>query len=178
MPDCELTRSVQRGLIERVGHGVYRVVGAGHEPLADLRIAWLRLDPARGPRQRVTRPKVWVTLGSAAQVHGLGVFADAGHTFASSRRILAAGQVVVHRRVGGVPRADWEAKDGFAVTTVACTAADLLAAHTDGGHLGRFLDDALHVGAATKDQLAGRLALSRDDVEALIAQAAQHPAPA
>ena len=175
VPDCDLTRSVQRGLIERVGHGVYRVVGAGHDPLADLRIAWLRLDPARGPRERVTQPTVWVTLGSAAQVHGLGVFADAGHTFASSRRMQVGGRVVVHRRVGGVPRADWEAKDGFAVTTVACTAADLLAAHADGGHLGGFLDDALRVGAVTMDQLASRLALSRNDIEALIAQAAQHP---
>ena len=178
VPDCDLTRSVQRGLIERVGHGVYRVVGAGHDPLADLRVAWLRLAPARGPRERVTQPTVWVTRGSAARVHGLGVFAGPGHTFASSRRIQAGGRVVVHRRVGGVLRADWEVKDGFAVTTVACTAADLLAARTDGGHLGRFLDDALHVGAVTMDQLADRLALSHDDIEALIAQAAQHPVPA
>ncbi len=178
VPDCDLTRSVQRGLIERVGHGVYRVAGAGHDPLADLRIAWLRLDPARGPRERVMQPTVWVTLGSAARVHGLGVFAGAGHTFASARRIQTGGLVAVHRRVGGVPRADWEVKDGFAVTTVARTAVDLLAARTDGGHIGRFLDDALRVGAVTKDQLAHRLAVSHDDIEALIAQAAQHPAPA
>lgn len=81
--------------------------------------------------------------------------------------------MVVHRRVGGVPQADWEVKDGFAVTTVACTAADLLAACTDGGHLGRFLDDALCVGAATKAQLAHWLALSDNDVEALMVQATQ-----
>ena len=133
---------MRRRFIDRVGHGVYRVVGAGDDPLAELRVAWLRLSPAESPRQRLTRPAVWVARESAAEVHGFGVFADARRTFISTRRCQPAAGISMVRRSRGLDRADWEVKHGFAVTTVGRTAADLLAAHTDGGHVGRFLSDA------------------------------------
>ncbi len=59
--DFSLTRSVDRGYIQRLGHGVYRVVGAGDDPLQDLRVAWLRLEPARSPRERTLHPDTWVS---------------------------------------------------------------------------------------------------------------------
>ena len=173
IPDFDLTRSVQRGLIERVGHGVYRVAGAGDDPLADLRVAWFRLDPALTPRRRVTRPSAWVALQSAARVHGFGVFADEQHTFVSSVRIQAGNGTSVYRRSGGLDRDDWEIKDGFAVATVSRTASDLLSAHVDGGHIGRFLSDALDAGAVTMAQLCERLNTDGDGIDALITQGRQ-----
>jgi len=61
-------------------------------------------------------------------------------------------------------------KNGFAVTTVSSKATGLLDAHADGGHVGRFLGDALRVGAVTIDELADRMELTREAVEALVAQ--------
>ncbi len=172
--DYDLTRSVQRGFIDRVGHGVYRVAGAGDDHLAELRVAWLRLDPAGPPRQRLTGPTIWVARESAAVVHGFGVFTPRDHTFISIRRLQPGAGVTVLRRSGGLQRADWQVKQGFAVTTVGRTAADLLAASADGGHVGRFLGDALRAGAATIGDLSRRLSLPPETIKALLTQGAPH----
>lgn len=170
VPDFDLTRSVQRGFIERVGHGVYRVAGAGHDPLASLRIAWLRLDPVKSPRERATNPQIWVANQSAARVHGFGVFVPDIHTFIATRRLQTGEGTIVHRRSKGLARIDWEVKDGFALTTVARTAVDLFAANIDGGHVGRFLSDALQAGSITTDELTERTGLSSDRIESLLMQ--------
>ena len=170
IPDFHLTRSVQRRFINRVGHGVYRVAGAGDDPLDELRVAWLRLDPTKSPRQRLTRPTIWVARQSAAKVHGFGVFVDETNTFISTRRIQTGAGTTIIRRTRGLDRRDWEVKNGFAVTTVSSTATDLLAVDTDGGHVGRFLGDALRVGAVTIEELTERMELTREAVEALVDQ--------
>ena len=170
IPDFDLTRSVQRRFIDRVGHGVYRVAGAGDDPLAALRVAWFRLDPAKSPRQRLTRPTIWVAHESAAKVHGFGVFVESQHTFISTHRLQPGVGTTVLRRSRGLDRSDWEVRDGFAVTTVSRTASDLLAAHADGGHVGRFLGDALRAGTIMIDDLGKNMALSRNSIAALVAQ--------
>ncbi len=174
IPDFDLTRSVGRGLIERVGHGVYRVVGAGNDPLAELRIAALRLDPERTPRQRAADPRVWVALQSAARVHGFGVFAGGPYTFVSRSRVQPGRGISVRRRSRGLERDDWELKDGFAVTTVSRTAADLMSDRVDGGHIGRFLSDALNAGAITMVKLCERLSADPDEIESLLLQSGDH----
>ncbi len=174
IPDFDLTRSVGRGLIERVGHGVYRVAGAGDDPLAELRIASLRLDPERTPRQRAADPKVWVALQSAARVHGFGVFAGGPHTFVSRSRIQPGHGTSVRLRSRGLERGDWGLKDGFAVTSVGRTTADLMSDHVDGGHIGRFVSDALDAGAITMGQLCERLSADPDEIESLIMQSGHH----
>ena len=174
IPDFDLTRSVGRSLIERVGHGVYRVAGAGDDPLAELRIASLRLDPERTQRQRAADPRVWVALQSAARVHGFGVFAGGPHTFVSRSRIQPGRGTSVRRRSRGLERDDWELKDGFAVTTVSRTASDLMSGRVDGGHIGRFLSDALNAGAITMVQLCERLSADPDEIESLLMQSGNH----
>ncbi len=174
IPDFDLTRSVGRGLIERVGHGVYRVVGAGDDPLAELRIASLRLDPERTPRQRAADPRVWVVLQSAARVHGFGVFAGGPHTFVSRSRIQPGHGTRVRRRSRGIERSEWELKDRFAVTTVSRTTADLMSDHVDGGHIGRFVSDALGAGAISMGQLCERLSVDPDEIKSLLMQGGDH----
>lgn len=170
IPDFDLTRSVARGLINRVGHGVYRVAGAGTDPLAELRIASLRLDPERTPRQRAADPNVWVALQSAARVHGFGVFAGGPHTFVTRDRAQPGTGVSVRRRSRGLKRDDWELKDGFAVTTVSRTVADLMSDSVDGGHIGRFISDALNAGAISVTGLCERLGVDPDEIESLLLQ--------
>ena len=53
VPAQAMARLTERGSLERMTHGVYRVAGAPAEPLDSLRVAWLTLDPARRASQRV-----------------------------------------------------------------------------------------------------------------------------
>ena len=169
--DFELTRAAHHGFIERVGHGVYRVVGAGYDPLADLRVAWFRLDATRSPRDRLLRPDVWVSHESAAAVHDLGVFLADTHNFIATRRIQVGPEIQVRRRAKGLARADWTTKNGFAVTSVARTATDLLADGADGGHVGRFLLDAFRTGVAQPDDVRDSMKITTTAFDALLAQA-------
>lgn len=166
--DFELTRSVSYGFIERVGHGVYRVVGVGHDPHADLRIAWLRLDPATPPQRRILKPKVWVSHESAAALHGFGVFLADIPTFITTQRLQPGNGVKVVRRSKGLTRSEWVVRDGFAVTSVERTAADLFSSVTDGGHLGRFISDATRAGATDLDAIGSALGIGRDAVDAMV----------
>lgn len=169
--DFELTRATKHGFIARVGHGVYRVAGAGYDPLADLRVAWFRLDATRSPRDRLLRPDIWVSHESAAAVHGLGVFLADEHSFVTCRRIQVGPGIHVRRRANGLARADWTTRNGFAVTSVARTATDLLAARADGGHVGRFLLDAFRTGAAQPDDVRAAMAITTKALDTLLAQA-------
>lgn len=166
--DFELTRSVSYGFIERVGHGVYRVVGAGHDPHADLRIAWLRLDPAAPPQRRILKPEIWVSHESAAALHGFGVFLADTPTFITTQRLQPGNGVKVVRRSNGLPRSEWVVRDGFTVTSVERTAADLYASVTDGGHLGRFIIDATRAGSTDLDAISSALGIGRFEVDAMV----------
>lgn len=166
--DFELTRSVSYGFIERVGHGVYRVVGAGQDPHADLRVAWLRLDPSTPPQRRLLKPQIWVSHESAAALHGFGVFLADTPTFIARARLQPGSGVKVARRSKGLPRSQWIVRDGFAVTSVERTAADLYASVTDGGHLGRFIIDAARAGSTDLDAISTALGIGRVEVDAMV----------
>ena len=149
----ELDRAVAYDQIVRLDHGVYRLVGAGVDLHSELRVAWLRLTPARGARGRTHSPTLWVSHRSAARILGLGDFLADHHEFISIRRLQPRFEVRVHVRSGGLSRHDWVVRDGFAVTSPSRTLADLVRQEGDLGHLGRFASDALATGVATRDQL-------------------------
>jgi hypothetical protein len=168
LEDFQLTRATAGGFIDRVGHGVYRAAGAGHDDLQSLRVEWLRLDPARLPLDRVLSPTVWVSDRSAAAVYRCGAFVENGYSFISSRRCQSGRLVRVRHRARGLGADDWTVVDGFAVTTVARTTKDLLAAHVDRNHIGRFVRDALAKGHVTPERLRSQLGF---DPSALTAEA-------
>ena len=64
----------RNGMLQRLQHGVYRLAGVPHDPLADLRAAWLSLDPEITAADRLARPDPIgvVSHRSAARVHQLG----------------------------------------------------------------------------------------------------------
>jgi hypothetical protein len=74
LEDFQLTRTTDMGVIERIGHGVYRTAGAAPDELQALQVAWLRLDPAQSPADRVRSPSVWVSHESAVAVYRCGAF--------------------------------------------------------------------------------------------------------
>lgn len=170
--DFDLTRATSNRFIQRVGHGVYRVSGAAYDRFADLRVAWLRLAPGLGPRERATQPRIWVSHESAAAVHGFGVFLADKPTFTAIDRLQPTRGVKVYRRSRGLERHEWTIRDGFAVTSVNRTISDLRAAGIDGGHLGRFIADAIQAGATEPDSLTQATGICRDDLAALVAMGA------
>lgn len=168
--DYELTRATDYGQILRVGHGVYRVVGAPADPFEDLRVAWLRLDPESSPRQRTRFPEIWVSHRSAARVLDLGVYLAGKPEFTSIRKLQPRFHARIRVRSAGMRRDDWVVRRGFAVTSVARTIKDLAKEHWDRGHLGHFAADALRTGAATPEELDEALT-SRGELDALLAMA-------
>lgn len=164
--DFELERATDYEQIERLDVGVYRLVGAPAALFEDLRVAWLRLTPAVAPIDRIMRPKLWVSHRSAAVVHGFGDFIADRPEFTATKRLQARTDFRLTVRRDGLERTDWVIREGFAVTSVARTFKDLIADAVDGGHLGRFAQDALTSGAAHED-----LADAIDDLDALLAMA-------
>lgn len=141
----QLARFSDTGVLERLRHGVYRVVGAPPNPNDDLRAAWLALAPARTAQERLADPDVEVVSHrSAAVVHQLGdLDADRLEFTASARKQTRDSQVRFHRRRLGVGVGEWTLVDGLPVTTVLATIGDLAAARLDGGHLAGVARDAV-----------------------------------
>lgn len=138
-------RLVASGALERLAHGVYRLVGTPADPLDDLRAAWLALEPGRlaGDRLRDEVPEV-VSHRSAAALHELGDLDADRHEFTvSSRRQTRNSDIRFHR--GTLSTTDWVVVHGLPCTTMIRTIADLAAARTDGGHLAGVVRDALTV---------------------------------
>jgi len=164
--DFEIDRAAEYNQIERLDVGVYRLVGAPVDPFDSIRVAWLRLTPAVSPIDRIMRPTLWVSHRSAAIVHELGDFIADRPQFTATKRLQARLDARVVVRRNGLERGDWVIRHGFAVTSMARTFRDLVADHVDGGHLGRFAQDALAVGVAQTD-LAGAVG----DLNALLTMA-------
>jgi len=164
--DFELERALDYDQTERLDVGVYHLVGAPVDPFEDLRVTWLRFAPAMSPIDRIMRPTLWVSHRSAAVLHGLGDFIADRPEFTATKRLQARIDARIVVRRNGLERSDWVTRHGFAVTSVARTFEDLAADNLDGGHLGRFAQDALTGGTAKAD-LVGAV----PDLDALLAMA-------
>ncbi len=151
--DYELMRAVDAGALHRPDHGVYRVAGAGADLLGELRAAWFRLDPTTMPLERTTRPTLWVSHASAAEVLGLGTLLPALPEFISTRRLQSRAPARVRVRREGVSRGEWSVRDGLPVTTPARTLRDLTRARTSTLQLARFIADALAADMITESAL-------------------------
>lgn len=170
--DFELDRGVSYDQIRRLGHGVYRVVGAGFDSHEALRTAWLRVTPTASPIERIYKPTVWVAGRSAATVHGFGDFIADVPEFISTRRLQARMDAAVTVRSAGLGRDEWTVVDGLAVTSAVRTFLDLVAANLDGGHIGNYAEDAIATGVTTLDELQ-HSSPAGIDVSALILMAAK-----
>ena len=86
-PRCRLRPLLDRGLLERIAHGVYRIRGAGEPDHLQLRAAWLQLDPGRSAWERLDEPDVAVVShASAASLYGVGDLRPDVHEFTAPRR--------------------------------------------------------------------------------------------
>lgn len=128
-----LARLIEDGRLERVGHGVYRVRGAGEADHLGLRAAWLQLDPGTPAWARLDDPDVaLVSHSSAADLYGVGDLRADVHEFTLPvRRQSRRPDVRLHR--GTVPDEQRILLLGLPVTRAGRMIADLLADHVDPG---------------------------------------------
>lgn len=155
VPRVTLTRLAAAGVLEHVLRGVYGVPAALTSANLTEKAVWLRLDPSRPAWQR--RPLDGsggvVSHRSAAAVHDLGdVIPDLVELTVPRRRTTR--DRGVRLRTGSLSPGEVERVDGLPVTTAGRTVLDLLADHTDGGHIGGVLASALRRRLVDLDQLA------------------------
>ncbi|MES5824634.1 substrate-binding domain-containing protein [Streptomyces sp. RG80] len=155
----QLLRLERSGVLESVGHGVYRLVASPSPEHLRIKVAWLRLDPRTPARDRRTdgsRSGV-VSHASACAVHGLGGRpADPVELTVASRRTARDGTVVLHRAATAAE--DITVVDGLPVTTMPRTVVDLLQARADAARTGAFVAEAAARGLVRVDDLAPRVA--------------------
>jgi len=138
-----LSRQVQRGVLDRVAHGVYRVRGSADIDHLDLRAAWLQLSPAVPAWDRQADDGV-VSHRSAAALYGIGHLAADIHEFTlSARKQTRRPDVRLHR--GRLSKGSWIVIRGLPVTRPHRIAADLLAEREDPGAIAELVADALRL---------------------------------
>lgn len=151
-------RLADRGRLERLTYGVYRVTGAPAGPLDGLRAAWLALEPERTVAERVQDPTPVVVShrAAAAAVYGYGDLDGDVYEFTTpGRRQSRRSDVRFHRAT--LEPGEWTVVDGLAVTTPVRTIVDLAAARIDGEHLAAVVRDAVTGYDVDEAELAERL---------------------
>ena len=154
-----LLRLRDSGLLEGVGRGVYRLAGAVVPTHLEIRVAWLRLDPARPAWKRDgtgDRDAV-VSHRSACLLHELGdIPAQEVELTVPRRRTTREAGVRLHPGVRPFEPGDITISDGLPVTTVERTIVDLLRSGADAGHVGTVIADAERRGLVDLESLAAR----------------------
>lgn len=130
-----------KGVLERVARGVYRLSTAPVPDHIELRAAWLQLAPAstawsRGPSQGV------VSHRSAASLYGLGDLPADRHDFIiSARKQSRRKDVRLHHQP--LKRNEWTSVGGMPTTLPSRLVSDLLHDHEDPEALGHITADAI-----------------------------------
>jgi predicted transcriptional regulator of viral defense system len=157
--DDDLRRAMRSGWLERAGHGLYRVAGAGVRANDEIYAAWLRLAPGRDAWKRLAEPDAIVAGASAAAVYGIGDVPERVHEFIVFRRSQTRDpDVRLHRRRDiGTQR--WRVADDLPVQEPADAAAWILD-HGEGdpAHVGQLMREAIATGLADPGQAAQALA--------------------
>jgi predicted transcriptional regulator of viral defense system len=152
-------RLVCEGALDAVGPGVYLLDGFPEPSHLEIRVAWLRLDPAMPARERDglgTNDGV-VSHRSACVVHGLGDIPAPTVELIVPRRRRITGPWLRLRVRTELSVCEVTMLDGLPVTTVALTIIDLLRDRADGGHVGGVILDAERRGLIDPDQFAPRV---------------------
>jgi predicted transcriptional regulator of viral defense system len=144
VPRLSLARMEDAGDLERLAHGVYRVVGTEQGAHTRLLASWLALDPARTAAERIADKQHLVAAShrSAAELYGIGNLPAREDTFtASFRKQVTRPGVRVSQRT--LTRDDVRVHEGMLVTTPERTIADLARTEGDRSHVADALADAL-----------------------------------
>ena len=133
--------TAEGSVLQRVAHGVYRLVGAPVPDHLDLRAAWLQLAPETPAWER--RPEQGViSHRSAAALYGYGHLPADGHDFTlPKRRQSRRPDVRLHQRP--LEDREWIDLRGLPVTRPSRIASDLLYDREDPEAVAQLIADAI-----------------------------------
>lgn len=154
------TRLVRAGLLEAVDRGVFRLTADALPRDLEIRVAWLRLDPAAAPgaRDGLGMNDGVVSHRSACVLHELGdIPAPVVELTVPRRRRLAMPFLRLQVR-SALSAHEVTVVDGLPVTTVERTVIDLMRDGADGGHVGGVIADAERRGLIDPERLAPAVA--------------------
>lgn len=136
-----IQRLGDKGVLERVANGVYRLSGAPIPDHLELRAAWLQLAP-EVPAWRRTADQGVVSHRSAASLYGLGHLPADVHEFTLSRRRQSRRpDVRLHKRA--IAPGEHATLGGLPVTRPARIASDLLRDREDPQAVAHVVSDAI-----------------------------------
>lgn len=137
-----MTRLAAEGaVLERVGHGVYRLAGAPVPDQLALRVAWLQLAPEMPAWRRGAAQGV-VSHRSAAALYGIGHLPADRHEFIVARRQRSR-RPDVRLHVGKLRDEEWIVLRGLPVTRPSRIASDLLADREEPDAVAQVIGDAI-----------------------------------
>jgi len=151
----QLSRLVDDGQLERLGHGIYRDVGAPPDRFEGLKVAWLSVDPQVSAAERLlARPLDAVVSGATASyLLDIGDLVPEPYEFTiATRRQTQRPELTF--RVRELSPDNVTIYDGLPVTTPEQTIADLVEAYVDRSLVADVLAD---VGAVDREKLVGLL---------------------
>ena len=129
------------GVLERVAHGVYRLIAAPAPDHLGLRAAWLQLAPQTPSWERTSENGI-VSHRSAASMYGLGHLPADRHEFTvPHRRQTRRSDVRIHVRILG--EEEWIVLHGLPVTRPSRVVSDLLWDKEDPEAVAQIVADAI-----------------------------------
>lgn len=148
-----MQRLSDRGVLQRLRHGVYALPSSRPGALQDVQAAWLNLTASAPSQGSVYGSEFVVSGASAASVHEIGDLVPPYIEFSASQaRITKQRDLrLVHQELASE---DIDYLDGLPVTTVERTIYDLSVAATDVDHLTTLVIDAARRPDASVDKLA------------------------
>lgn len=146
----QLTRMTGSGVLQRLQQGVYRIAGIPADPLADLKAAWLALDPETLAADRLKRPDPIgiVANRSAAVVHKFGnIDAGSSEFIVFTKKRARHPNTRISRR--SIDASQWVVIDGLPTTCPTTTIGDLASSETEIDQLAAVVKDAILTGKIT-----------------------------
>ncbi|MEW5093627.1 type IV toxin-antitoxin system AbiEi family antitoxin domain-containing protein [Clavibacter michiganensis] len=154
----QLSRLAQRGLLERMAHGVYRDAGSAPGEWDPIRAAWISTDSRRTAEERITSgdPRAVVGGSTAAHLHGYGDLQPEPYDFITSKRRQSQRSDVRYRQDQLDPH-DVTIVAGLPTTAIERTIADLVLEDQDLSLVADVLADAVRAESIDLDRLADLL---------------------
>jgi len=171
----QLSRLVNTGQLERLGHGIYRDAGTPSDHLESLRAAWLSINPKLTAEERLrTQPNDAIASGRTASfLLGLGDLVPEPYQFTvPTRRQTQRKELVL--RIKQLPPKSQTLREGLPVTTPEQTIADLIEERVDRSLVANVLADIESIDTIKTIELLSPLAerngFKRGDGEAFYAE--------
>ena len=141
----QLKRLADKGHIDRLAFGVYKLAGSTTSQFDDIKAVWLGLEPKKFGWERISEKESGIVVGGHTSTHlyNVGNLWPEPYFFVSSTRKQTRKQNVVFRKFC-LAAEDITLVKGIPTTSPEITIAMLVADHHDKGHIEDIVSDFYH----------------------------------